>query len=114
MTLDLWDDWAHWLDCPRSGPGLDEPGCTAPPNPDGPLGMYWYNKPHTLSVLAMAQQASPSLGLCSALVAAMDDPDLRTLWSDNIANDSGWWKGGSQMMQGMVFAVGGYDLCTTP
>ncbi|HEX9734503.1 MAG TPA: hypothetical protein VGG06_21235 [Thermoanaerobaculia bacterium] len=27
---------------------------------------------------------------------------------------AGWWKGSAQMVQPMVFGVGGYDVCADP
>ena len=34
-------------------------------------------------------------------------------FSGYLANDAGWFKGSAQMMQGMAFAVGGYDVCSS-
>ncbi|MEZ4443915.1 MAG: hypothetical protein R3B72_32880 [Polyangiaceae bacterium] len=45
--------------------------------------------------------------------AAFDDPGLYGGIDDNVTvgGGAGWWKGAAQMMQSLVFGVGGYDTC---
>ncbi len=62
----------------------------------------------------MAHDLDPSIGLCQIGRNALDHPSTTVGWSDNRLNDAGWWKGAAQQMQGAVFGVGLYDVCSDP
>ena len=73
-----------------------------------------HNKFHTAAILLMAHELDPSLSLCEIVKTIMDDPAFSNLWLDVQFNDAGWWKATDQMMQGSVFGVGIYDVCSDP
>jgi len=112
-SIDVLGDWAAQLDCRLTAGGTAVAGCSWVANGDGPA-LLWPNKPHVVALLLVAHQLDPSLALCDVAKAALDDPDLAATWQDFLGNDSGWWKGAAQMLQGAVFAAGGYDACRDP
>ena len=56
-------------------------------------------------------ELDPSIGLCQISKDALDALASADAFSGYLANSAGWFKGSAQMMQGMVFAVGGYEGC---
>lgn len=112
VTVDVNADWASILDCTLTAGGTQVQGCAWVQNGDGDL--LWPNKAHTVALMLMAHELDPSIGLCAVARAALDHPSITVGWGDYLANDPGWWKGAAQMMQAMVFGVGGYDVCADP
>ena len=112
VSVDVGADWASILDCALSAGGTQVQGCAWVQNGDGDL--LWPNKAHTVALMMMAHELDPSIGLCAVARAALDDPAITAGWGDYLANDAGWWKGSAQMVQSMVFGVGGYDVCADP
>ena len=106
--------WADGLACTLTGGGTAVVSCQASPNSDGNLTMYAPNRPHTNALLLASHELDPSNGLCEVARTAYGDPALTDGWFEFVGNDSGWWKGASQMMQGMVFGVGLNDTCLLP
>ena len=76
--------------------------------------MLWHNKAHTVSLLLMAHELDPSIGLCQISRNALEHPSATLGWGDNQLNQAGWWKGAAQQMQSAVFGVGLYDVCSDP
>ena len=71
-----------------------------------------HNRPQTLALLLMSHGLDASNGLCPIVKTALDDEVLYGALHEYADRaDGGWWKGSSQMMQSLVFAVGGYDTC---
>ncbi|MCA9623113.1 MAG: hypothetical protein KC731_29040, partial [Myxococcales bacterium] len=112
-AIDVAGCWAAAQSCTLSSDGGDVMGCVNAPDSDGQTCMYPHNKPQTLSLLMMASELDPSQGMCSLAKAAFDDPGLYGGIDDNVTvgGGAGWWKGAAQMMQSLVFGVGGYDTC---
>ena len=104
-------DWAAGMECSLSAGGTAVEECVPAPDSDNQLFMYAPTRPQTAALLLMADQLEPSLGLCPIVKEVYDDPGLTAGWQEFLGNDSGWWKGAAQMMQGMVFGVGLYDTC---
>lgn len=117
-TLDTNGAWAAALDCQLSADGADVLSCQPSADSDGMTAMGSHTRPHTAAWLLIADELEPSLGLCSIVRAALDDPAF-TADTNSGAGwggvghfvQAGWWKGTSQMMQSMVFAVGLYESC---
>lgn len=102
-------DWPGGLDCDLT------PDRTAVTSCAGWVGgdpTFLENKPHTVALLLMAHQLDPSLALCQISRDALDALVTADAFGSYLANDAGWWKGAAQMMQGMAFAVGGYEECS--
>lgn len=117
-SLDTNGAWAAALDCQLTADGTDVVSCQASTDSDGMAAMGSHTRPHTAALLFIAHELDPSLELCSVVRDAFDDP-LFTAPPDSSAGwggvghfvQAGWWKGTSQMMQSMVFALGVYDSC---
>ncbi len=62
--------------------------------------------------MLMAHQLDSALALCQISKDALDELVNADAFGGYLANDAGWWKGAAQMMQGMAFAVGGYEVCS--
>jgi hypothetical protein len=105
--------WADGLACTLDGAGQVD-ACRPAPNGEGLLCMYDHNRPHTLAMLMIGHELDPSIGLCALSKAALEEPSLfdGTAWRAEEAGGAGWTKPTSQMMQGLVFAVGAYDTCS--
>ncbi len=112
VGVDVGGEWASILECSLAAGGTEVSSCAWIQNGDGNL--LWHNKPHTVALLLMAHELDPSIGLCQVAKEALDDPSITVGWTDNLANDPGWWKAAAQMMQSMVFGVGVYDTCRDP
>lgn len=110
VSIDVGGEWASILECSLAAGGTAVASCSLVQNGDGNL--LWHNKPHGLALLVAADALDPSLGLCAVARRALDHTDITLGWQDNLSNNPGWWKGAAQMMQGMVFGVGLYDVCS--
>ena len=94
--------------------------CQAGQDSDQNFFMGSHTRPHTLYTVLVAQQIDPDIGLCDIVKTAFDVTDLTGLPNNPAGGWAGvghflpvgWWKGVSQMMQGMVFAVGIVDTCS--
>ena len=77
------------------------------------IDMVRPQQPETLSLLMMASQLDPSLGMCALAKGAFDEAGASGAIDDlvQIGGGGGWWKGAAQMMQSFVLGVGGYDTC---
>ncbi len=117
--IDTGGNWAAALDCMLDAGGTNVISCVASPDSDGSVILPGYNKAHTAALLLISDELDSSMGLCQRVRAAYDDNDLsgaptdfNARWNDvGHFNQAGWWKGSSQMLQGMVFGVGLYDSC---
>ena len=67
-----------------------------------------------MALLLVAQGLDPSLGLCQVSRDALDDLVVADALGGYVGEDQGWWKGSAQMMQALVFALGGDEGCTDP
>ena len=105
-------EWAALLDCPLINGGTGVGTCSWV-QVDG-TDMLWHNKAHTVSLLLMAHELDPSIGLCQISRNALEHPSTTLGWGDNQLNQAGWWKGAAQQMQSAVFGVGLYDVCSDP
>jgi hypothetical protein len=108
--IDWGNGWAALMECTLTNGGTQVGACTWLNNGDG-IDMLFPNKPHTLAMLMIAHDLDPSVNLCGVAKTVLDDPDFYGSWLCFTGNDSGWWKGAGQMLQGMVFVVGLYDEC---
>ena len=106
-------NWAAALECELSDGGTEVARCDPSPDSDNNFFMYVETQPHTAALLLMADQLDPSIGLCEVVPQVYEDPDFFTAWN-GWHTGVGWWKGSAQMMQGMVFAVGGVEACPEP
>ncbi|MCP5116215.1 MAG: hypothetical protein GY953_35760, partial [bacterium] len=102
-------DWPGGMDCTLTPDRLDVVSCAGWTGADP---TFFENKPHTVSLLLMAHQLDPTIGLCQVAKDALDQLVTDDAFAGYLSNDAGWWKGTAQMMQGMVFGVGGYDVCS--
>ena len=75
---------------------------------------YFENTPHTLALLLVAHQLDPSIGLCAIARAAMDEVTAARALDGYLSEGAGWFKGSSQVFQGLVFGVGAYEICADP
>ncbi len=108
-SIDIATDWPNGMDCDLSADRTTVNSCV------GWVGgepTYFENRPHTVALLLMAHQLDPSIGLCQISRQALDALVTADAFSGYMSNNAGWWKGSAQMMQGMVFAIGGDDLCS--
>ncbi len=103
--------FASSLQCTLAGGGDRVSSCQLGKDGDNRTALWALNKPHTLSLLFLAQELDPSIGLCDITKDAHNDPSLYDNWASVIGEGSGYWKGASQVLQGMIFSVGGYDSC---
>ena len=110
-TLDVLGDWVTVMDCELTADRTDVVSCTFE-EIDGSVSMFDHNRPQTLALLLMSHGLDASNGLCPIVKTALDDEVLYGALHEYADRaDGGWWKGSSQMMQSLVFAVGGYDTC---
>ena len=110
-------EWASTLDCTLDAAGTSVLSC-AVADFGGPDLMLNQNQPHTLALLLMGHEIDPTLDLCDRVRTAFDDPAMTGAPNEGGTydvvghfNTAGWWKGVSQMVQGMAFGLGGYDVC---
>ena len=113
-SIDVVGDWAARLECDLTGGGTTVTDCVLATDSDNNTAMFVATKPHTAALLLMAQELDPTIGMCQIVRDAYDAMDLPLLWSDFNGDNTGWWKGAAQMMQGMVFGVGVYESCADP
>ncbi|MEE8586850.1 MAG: hypothetical protein V3T83_18570 [Acidobacteriota bacterium] len=111
VSLDVFADWAALLDCTLNPQRTEVVNCVRAANSDG-SALLQPNKPHSVALLLMAHELDPSIAQCNAARRAYEDPNLASTWEDFQGNESGWWKGAAQMMQGMIFGVGIADTCS--
>lgn len=111
-NVDVGGDWATVMDCQLNADRTDVVSCTFV-EIEGSIGMFEHNKPQTLALLLMSHGLDASNGLCAVAKNALDQEALYGALHDyaDRAGGGGWWKGSAQMMQSVVFAVGGYDTC---
>ena len=102
-------DWPGGMDCTLTPDRMDVVSCAGWVGSDP---TFLENKPHTLSLLLMAHELDPAIGLCQIARDALDQLVAADAFAGNLANGAGWWKGSAQMLQAMVFAAGGYDVCS--
>ena len=110
-------DWAAALDCQLGNGGTTVTSCVPASDGDG-IYQYSHNQPATVALLFQAHELDPSLDFCGIARAAYDDPALTGGPGEGGAFggvghfiEAGWWKGVAQMMQGVTFGLGGYDVC---
>ncbi len=109
VSIDTGSDWPGGMDCTLTPDRLGVVSCA------GWIGSdptFFENKPHTVALLLMAHELDPSIGLCLVAKDALDQLAADDAFGGYLANDAGWFKGSAQMMQAMVFAAGGYDVCS--
>ncbi|MCA9520898.1 MAG: hypothetical protein KC609_07990 [Myxococcales bacterium] len=107
--IDVTADWTRYFRCAKSGSLLAGcEGLTA----DG-WDIFQDRKPQALVLPLIAMQLGTlSIDYCPLLKAAFDKSELYSLWSTLYTTDSnGWVEGNSEVMQSMIFGVGGLDLC---
>jgi len=107
-TIAVAPDWPGGMDCTLTGDGTAVVTCAGWSGTDP---TFWENRPHTVALLLMAHQLDPSIGLCQISKDALDALVTADALGGYVGEDVGWWKGAAQMMQGLVFAVGGYETC---
>ena len=108
-SIAIGPDWPGGMDCDLTPDRTQVISCT------GWLGSdptFFENKPHTVALMLMAHQLDPSLALCQISKNALDELVAGDAFGGYLANDAGWWKGAAQMMQGMAYAVGAYEVCS--
>ncbi|MEM6995129.1 MAG: hypothetical protein AAF721_31740 [Myxococcota bacterium] len=110
-TLDVTGDWAAQMMCQLSADRTEVEACERI-EVEGSVGMFGHNRPQTLALLLMSDGLDDADGLCSIARQALDESIYVPLEDYvSVGGGGGWWKGSSQMMQSLVFAVGGYDVC---
>ncbi|MCP3959702.1 MAG: hypothetical protein GY719_17780 [bacterium] len=102
-------DWPGGMDCTLTPSSTSVVSCAGWTGTDP---TFFENKPHTVALLLMAHELDPAIGLCQIARQALDELAAADAFSGYLANDAGWFKGSSQMMQGMAFGVGGYEVCS--
>lgn len=110
-SIDTGQAWPNGLDCTLTGDGSSVVSCAGWTGGDP---TFFENYPHTLALLLVAHQLDPSIGLCEIAKQAMDEVVAARAIDGYLSNGAGWFKGSSQVMQGLVFGVGGYELCSDP
>ncbi len=113
-SIDLASPFASRLDCTLKNGGKDVAHCSMGKDSDNRTALWNQNKPHTLSLLFLGHELAPKMALCKLTKKAFDDQGLYKNWSGGLKQKVGYWKGANQMLQGIVFAVGGYDHCEDP
>ncbi|MEE8523920.1 MAG: hypothetical protein V3T72_08315 [Thermoanaerobaculia bacterium] len=108
-SIDVGTDWPGGMDCTLTVDGGDVVSCAGWVGDDP---TFWENRPHTVSLLLMAHALDPSIGLCQISKDALDALVAADALGSYVGENVGWWKGSAQMMQGLVFAVGGYEGCS--
>jgi hypothetical protein len=108
-SIDVATDWPGGMDCTLTGDGAGVVSCAGWTDGDP---TFWENRPHTVSLLLMAHALDPSIGLCQIGKDALDALVAADALGSYVGENVGWWKGSAQMMQGLVFAVGGYETCS--
>lgn len=112
-VIDVSGTWAEGFNCTRSGDGRSVTACT-PVNIEGG-NFFFINRPQTISLLLMSDWLAPDPALCAQARRALQDmfPDPDGLGPLAEDANGGWWKGSSQIMQSMVFAVGLEQRCSS-
>ena len=109
VSIAVGPDWPGGMDCDLSPDRSEITSCAGWSGSDP---TFLENKPHTVALLLMAHQLDPAIALCQISKDALDELVAADAFGGYLANDAGWWKGAAQMMQGMAFAVGGYEVCS--
>lgn len=103
--------WAEGFDCDLATDGRSVVACQ-PVDIEGG-NFFFVNRPQTLALLLMSDWLQPDPTLCrqarNALAALFPDPEQLGPLGE-YAN-GGWWKGSSQVMQSLIFAVGLEQRC---
>ncbi|MEM9073778.1 MAG: hypothetical protein AAGE52_35130 [Myxococcota bacterium] len=82
--------------------------CELQSDSDGNTYMYRETRPQTLAALIQLEALA---GDDCALSAAVDDPRLMPMLDSWAPEGAGFWKGASQMLQGVVYAAGLSERC---
>ena len=69
VTIDLDQDWPGGMDCDLTPDRADVVSCAGWADGDP---TFWENRPHTVSLLLLAQALDPSIGLCQISRDALD------------------------------------------
>lgn len=105
--------FAAGFSCNLSADGNSVRQCTATPDSDDRLTLYEPSRGHSLALLLMGHELDPKRAqLCEVTRSALDHPDIYGAQRQWVIPGTGFYKGASQIMQHMVFAVGAYDSCT--
>jgi len=121
--LNPFSGWWSRMFCQLDPSGTQSMTCTAELDSDGNTDMWAYNKPHTAALLYLGNELDSNdiyygVGFCNIMETLYDTvgftgaPGSGGIW-DGVQhfNQAGWWKGPSQMLQSVIFAVGNYDTC---
>lgn len=108
VSIDIGGDWAGGLDCDLTADRSDVISCSPWAGTDP---TFFENRPHTVALLLAAHGIDPTAGLCQISRDALDDLVTAGAFGGYVGQGQGWWKGSSQMMQAMIFALGGYEGC---
>jgi len=84
------------------------------PDSDQRLDVMAFVRPHTLAILLMAEdlqqkRGGAPLGILEPAATALASEGMLANWNENLMNNPGWWKGSAQMMNSMVFSLGGLE-----
>ncbi len=110
-AIDVRQGFAAALRCDLAPDGRSVTQCVASPDGDNRLSMYDPSKAHTMAIMLQAHELDPTVKLCGVTKAAYADPALWSQVRSWVAIGAGYWKGASQMLQDLVFAVGIHDTC---
>jgi hypothetical protein len=117
-TLVPLGSWSSITDCDFDATGTSITQCITAIDEGITQDQLLQNHAHTAALLFVAHDIDPSVDLCAVAKAAFDDPALTGGPGDNMGlaavghfNSAGWWKGVSQMLQGLAVGVGLYDVC---
>ncbi len=110
-SVDASAPFASRLACDLTDNGTQVANCTRARDGDNRTAMWDHNKPHTLTMLFLSHEITPSLKLCEITKDAYDTPGFLDNWNGSIRDGIGYWKGANQMLQGVIFSVGAYDSC---
>ena len=108
VSIDVGGDWEGGLDCTLTADRTDVVSCAGWVGEDP---TFFENRPHTVALLLAAQELDPTLGLCQISRDALADLVTADALGGYVGEDQGWWKGSSQMMQALIFALGGDEGC---
>ncbi len=113
-SIDVAGDFAASLTCTLAEGGEQVETCLPRPDDDDNLAMYGPSKLPALWLLLASCALQPSDDLCEAAKDAYDQDTLYELWRGWQVEGEGYWRGAAQMLQGVAYAVGGYDTCGGP
>lgn len=111
VSIDIAQAWPNGMECTLTGDGSAIVNCA---NWAGGDPTFFENYAHTMTLLLMAHQLDPSLGYCQIARTVLDQLATARSLDSYVGVGAGWFKGASQVHQGLVLGIGGYETCSDP